>query len=135
MVGAMVAAMAAAVALVLAVTVAAALAVALAVGVAVAVAVPVPGRWGYHWRAGSVHSIVLLTVVSLLGSTPDPCEAAGHKMETVHSSGPIVHARSWLWLLLGGCCARLAPEHNKEKGQLYMSGGDPATWKCGPDPI
>ena len=42
-----------------------------------------------------------------------PCEAAGHKMETVHRSGPIVHARSWLWLLLGGCCARLAPEHKR----------------------
>ena len=41
-----------------------------------------------------------------------PCEAAGHKMETVHSSGPNVHAHPVTSALLGGCCTRLAPERN-----------------------
>ena len=30
----------------------------------------------------------------LLGDTPHPCETTGPKVETVHGSGPSVHARS-----------------------------------------
>ena len=51
-----------------------------------------------------------------LGDTPCPCEAAGHKRETVHSSGPNVHVCPVIAVLLGGCCTGIAPAHKKVQG-------------------
>ena len=49
-------------------------------------------------------------------------------METVHSSRPNAHARPVTAPLLGGCCARLAPEHKKKFG---LTSDVVASWpKC-----
>ena len=43
-------------------------------------------------RCDSLHPSLAPCSV-LLGDTPHPCETTGPKIETVHGSGPIVHAR------------------------------------------
>ena len=76
---------------------------------------PWEGGWG---RFLGVSFFFAKRACGLSGTHLDPCEATGHKMETVHDPGPTVQVYPVDAASIWGCCTLLAQEQKSTYGDV-----------------